>query len=88
MRYIRLAPLMAIAILLQATWLYRLGYGPIFNKIVYAEQEFCRKHWWKNMLFIDNYTNVPEKCLIQTWYLDTDFWLSVSAVVFILIIRK
>lgn len=88
LRYIRFAPLQAIVLLIHATWLYRLGNGPIFNKTNYAEQEFCRKHWWKNMLFIDNYTNGDEKCLIQTWYLACDFWLSVVGVVYLLIITK
>jgi hypothetical protein len=88
LRYIRFAPLQAIVLLIHATWLFRMGNGPIFNKTNYAEQEFCRKHWWKNMLFIDNYTNGDEKCLIQTWYLDCDFWLSVAGVLYLLIIRK
>lgn len=86
-RYIRLAPLQAIAILLQSTWLYRLGSGPIYNRVIYAEQAFCRKHWWKNMLFIDNYANVEEKCLIHTWYIDCDFWLNVFCVIFLVIIK-
>jgi hypothetical protein len=68
--------------------LYRLGAGPIFNKTNYAEREFCRRHWWKNMLFIDNYTNVDEKCLIQTWYIDCDFWISCFGILILLIIRK
>lgn len=88
LRYIRFAPLQAVTLLIHATWLYRMGNGPIFNKTNYAEQEFCRKHWWKNMLFIDNYTNGDEKCLIQTWYLDCDFWLSVLGITFLMIITK
>lgn len=87
-RYIRFAVLQGIVILLHSTWLYRLGFGPIFNKINYAEQEFCRKHWWKNMLFIDNYTNGDEKCLIQTWYLACEFWMSMIGMICLLIIRK
>lgn len=87
-RYIRFGSLQAVVILLHATWLYRWGHGPIFNKINFAEREFCRRHWWKNMLFIDNYTNVPEKCLIQTWHLDCDFWLSCFGILMLLIIRS
>lgn len=88
LRYIRLAPLQAIAILLHSTWLYRLGNGPIFTKFSYAERQFCRKNWWKNMLFIDNYANVKEKCLIQSWYVDSEFWLSVVGIAFLLIVQK
>lgn len=88
LRYIRLVPLLAIAMLLHATWLYRLIMGPIANKVIYAEQQFCRTHWWKTLLFIDNYTNIPEKCLIQTWYLPCEFWLSAAGIVYLLIIRR
>lgn len=88
LRYIRFAPLQAIAVLLHSTWLSRLGDGPIYNKVNYAERQFCRKHWWKNMLFIDNYTNVEEKCLLPTWFVDCDFWLGVVGIAFLLIVRK
>lgn len=40
------------------------------------------------MLFIDNYVGVEEKCLIHTWYLAADFWLSILATVIILVIYR
>lgn len=88
LRYLRYAPLQGIAILLHSTWLSRFGSGPIYNKIIYAEQQFCRQHWWKNMLFIANYSKVPEMCLLHTWYMSTDFWVSAAGILFLIAIKK
>lgn len=88
LRYFRFAPMQAMIILLHSTWLYRAGFGPIFNKLVYADQQFCRQHWWKNMLFIANYSNIPEMCLVHTWYLSAEFWLNAGGILFLIIIKK
>ncbi|CRK96295.1 CLUMA_CG009715, isoform A [Clunio marinus] len=76
-RYLRFAPLLIFTILIHATWLYRLGDGPFWDRVNYPEKQFCRKNWWVNLLFLDNYINVEEKCLIHTWYLAADFWLRI-----------
>lgn len=88
LRYLRLAPLLLFAILMHATWLYRVGSGPLWDKVNFTERQFCRQNWWTNLLFIDNYVNVEKKCLIHGWYLAADFWLSVLATLFLIIIHK
>lgn len=65
LRYIRFAPLLILAILMHSTWLYRFGTGPLWDKVNFAERQFCRENWWINMLFLDNYINVENKCLIH-----------------------
>lgn len=87
-RYIRLAPLMIFTILMHATWLYRLGSGPFWDRINFAEREFCRENWWTNLLFLDNYINVERKCLIHSWYLAADFWLRILAALCLIWISK
>lgn len=88
LRYIRLAPLLILTILVHSTWLYRFGSGPLWDKVNFAERQFCRENWWINMLFLDNYINVQMKCLIHSWYLAADFWLSIFGTIFMIIIHK
>jgi hypothetical protein len=88
LRYIRFAPLLLLTILMHSTWLYRVGSGPLWDKVNFAERQFCRQNWWINMLFLDNYVNVEEKCLIHTWYLAADFWLSALATFCLILIQK
>lgn len=88
LRYIRFAPLLLLTILVHSTWLYRAGTGPVWDKVNFAERQFCRENWWINMLFLDNYIKVEEKCLIHSWYLAADFWLSVAGTAVVIIIHK
>lgn len=83
-RYARLAPLLALTILVHATWLYRLGDGPFWDKVNFSERQFCRENWWTNLIFLDNYINVEEKCLIHSWYVAADFWLRIMGTVFLI----
>lgn len=87
-RYIRFASLLALAILVHSTWLYRLGSGPFWDRINYTERQFCRENGWTNLLFINNYINSDQKCLIQSWYLATDFWLRIIATACIVFFHK
>lgn len=78
-RFVRFAPLLALTVLVHSTWLYRLGSGPFWDRVNFTERQFCRQNWWTNLLFIDNYVNVEQKCLIHSWYLAADFWLRALA---------
>ena len=64
-RYIRFAVVMALAVLIHSTWLYRLGSGPFWDRINFTERQFCRDNGWTNLLFLDNYINSDRKCLIH-----------------------
>ena len=37
----------------------------------------CRKFWWRNLLFIQNFYSFDEMCMSWTWYLAVNFQLSV-----------
>lgn len=88
LRYLRFAPLLALTILSHSTWLYRFGGGPVWDKVNYVERQFCRQNGWINLIFLDNYLNVEMKCLIHTWYLAADFWLSALATIIIIVIHR
>lgn len=59
-RYIRLTPVYLFMILFDATWLIRMNNGPAWKRIAESERYFCRNNWWTNLLYINNYVNVPE----------------------------
>ncbi|KAG7308959.1 hypothetical protein JYU34_006236 [Plutella xylostella] len=73
-RLLRMFPLLAAAVLLQASLLHRLGDGPQWASMAWAVQT-CRSYWWSALLHIQNFTNVNEMCLGQAWYLSVDVQL-------------
>ncbi|KAJ4452119.1 hypothetical protein ANN_03636 [Periplaneta americana] len=78
-RYIRLTPPYAFVIFFYASLMYHLGSGPMWNQWVGVNRDYCLANWWTNLLYINNYVNVGEMCLNQTWYLAVDmqlFWVS------------
>lgn len=36
------------------------GNGPIWKPVILTEVESCRKNWWLNLLYLQNYVNVDE----------------------------
>uniref|UniRef100_A0A182P598 Acyltransferase 3 domain-containing protein n=1 Tax=Anopheles epiroticus TaxID=199890 RepID=A0A182P598_9DIPT len=76
-RYVRLTPVYAFVMLLEATWVVRMGDGPLWQKGFETGRSYCRKNWWANLLYINNYYKVDEPCMLHTWYLAADFHLFV-----------
>ncbi|XP_052756169.1 O-acyltransferase like protein-like [Galleria mellonella] len=73
-RYLRLFPVLAASILLQASLFYRVTDGPVWESV--AQQTYqCRKYWWSTLLYIQNYYNPRFTCIPNTWYLAVDFQL-------------
>lgn len=64
---------------LYATWMPKLGDGPIWNSRMQLEQERCLNSWWKNLLYINNYVGNESLCMFQSWYLATDTQLFILA---------
>ncbi|XP_008187815.1 nose resistant to fluoxetine protein 6 [Acyrthosiphon pisum] len=71
-RIVRIYPTYITAIVIFAFVLPYMGDGPLWKLIVYPEAEFCRKNWWTNLLFINNYVNADEMCMLHSWYLACD----------------
>lgn len=60
-RYVRLMPLMTFFLMIDSTWMYHLGSGPFWDKANFSERQFCRKNWWTNLFFLNNYISGDEK---------------------------
>lgn len=75
----RLTPAYFAIIGLYATWMPKLGDGPLWDSRMGLEQERCQISWWKNLLYINNYIGNESLCMFQSWYLATDTQLFVLA---------
>lgn len=73
-RYLRSLPVYLV-VLLHSVSVYDLLESPSAYRIVATPRTMCRAKWWINLLFINNYYQPEEQCLIQTWYLAADFQL-------------
>lgn len=56
----RLTPAYAMMIGFYATLLYKIGTGPIWDRRVSNEKNFCRNNWYINLLYVNNFVNVPD----------------------------
>ncbi|XP_059055552.1 O-acyltransferase like protein-like [Achroia grisella] len=73
-RFLRLFPVLATCVLLQASLFHRVSDGPAWEAV--AQQTLhCRKSWWPTLLYIQNYYSPLYMCLPHSWYLAIDFQL-------------
>lgn len=83
-----MTPLYAFVIFFSATWYTRLGDGPVWKQMTEIEYTFCRRNWWTNLLYINNYINYDNACMQYTWFLAVDFHLIIIAAIFFALILK
>ncbi|XP_054723549.1 nose resistant to fluoxetine protein 6-like [Uloborus diversus] len=43
--------------------------GPIWKSTIEPPLKVCREFWWGNILYINNWWNTDEFCLLHSWYL-------------------
>jgi hypothetical protein len=58
--HFRLTPVYAAVVAFGAIWYIHMSEGPMWNSIVGSEAENCRRHWWINLLYLNNYYKVEE----------------------------
>uniref|UniRef100_A0A182QFB6 Acyltransferase 3 domain-containing protein n=1 Tax=Anopheles farauti TaxID=69004 RepID=A0A182QFB6_9DIPT len=87
-RYVRLTPVYAFVILLHATWLLKLQTGPLWRWGAETEQAFCRRNWWTNLLYVNNYVNPNQPCVQQGWYLGAEFQIFIIALIVLVAIVR
>lgn len=87
-RLMRICPLYLFFIFFSSTWLTHVGSGPIWKLATEVERTHCRKNWWTNLLFINNYVNADEPCFLQSFFLSVDFQMLLIALIMFSIIWK
>ncbi|XP_055533120.1 nose resistant to fluoxetine protein 6-like [Wyeomyia smithii] len=87
-RYLRSVPVYALVMLFSTSVYDRLQVSPSAYKIMPMVRTICREKWWHNFLFINNYFQPEEQCLIHTWYLAADFQLFIVGLILMMLLWK
>ncbi|XP_028158732.1 O-acyltransferase like protein-like [Ostrinia furnacalis] len=77
-RLLRMWPILAAMVLIQASFLHRTTDGPYWD-VVAKNVNDCRVYWWSTLLFVQNWVNPMNMCLSHTWYLAIDMQLHVAS---------
>ncbi|BFF91768.1 nose resistant to fluoxetine protein 6 [Drosophila madeirensis] len=86
-RYLRLTPVVAVAILVYLKVLPLLGDGPLFGTWNFDNYASCNDNWYWTLLYVQNYA-ADRICLAQTWYLAIDMQLYIIAPLLLIIVYK
>ncbi|XP_055533129.1 O-acyltransferase like protein-like [Wyeomyia smithii] len=87
-RYLRSFPVYLVVMLYTVSVSDLLQYSPSAYQFMVLSRAVCRKKWWVNFLYISNYYQPEELCLIHTWYLSADFQLFVVGLVAMMLIWR
>ncbi|XP_031342901.1 nose resistant to fluoxetine protein 6-like isoform X2 [Photinus pyralis] len=88
-RFLRLTPVLAAEIVFVVTLLRQFSSGPLWTHIIDTQLiEACQEYWWKTLLYVQNYGQVPSLCLPHGWYLGVDMQLFVISPIFLLPLPK
>ena len=79
-RYFRLAPLLYLFTLVVLKPFVHLAQGPMW----YAPDVGCQFTWWYNLLFINNFLNLSDICVVPTWHVSAEMQLFIFSPIFIL----
>uniref|UniRef100_A0A1Q3FSA5 Acyltransferase 3 domain-containing protein n=2 Tax=Culex tarsalis TaxID=7177 RepID=A0A1Q3FSA5_CULTA len=87
-RLCRLIPPYAFVLLLQVGFMKRIMDGPMGQQFNGESQQNCRRWWWTNLLFFNNYVRTDQPCLIQSWYLAADMQLFIYGMAVMMLIWR
>ncbi|XP_053201530.1 nose resistant to fluoxetine protein 6-like [Panonychus citri] len=87
MRYIRLTPPYIVTIGL-ALILPSLGQGPLWKETVNQVSTSCYSSWWTNLLYINNFIQTKNICLMHSWYLSNDFQFHIIGLIIVTILVR
>jgi hypothetical protein len=74
-RYVRIVPSIVFLILFCTFILPLFGSGPMWNLVVTSHADICRKYWWRNLVFLQNWFGYNSICLTNTHHVGIDFQL-------------
>ncbi|XP_017034972.1 nose resistant to fluoxetine protein 6-like [Drosophila kikkawai] len=86
-RYLRLTPIVAVAILVYMKVLPLLAAGPMYEKAGFFDYSLCKDTWYWTLLYVQNYATT-DVCLEHTWYLAVDMQLYLLAPILLIVLYK
>ncbi|XP_045768649.1 nose resistant to fluoxetine protein 6-like [Maniola jurtina] len=75
-RLLRMFPLLAALVLLEASVFHRMVDGPYWVQVA-RNAERCRTFWWTTLLHVQNYVNPEHICIQHSWYIAIDIQLHI-----------
>ncbi|XP_049698840.2 O-acyltransferase like protein [Helicoverpa armigera] len=87
-RIARISPLYLFVLGAATSWWAQGGAGPLWPPLMLAEVARCRHKWWTQALFLDNFLQTHDKCLIHTWFLTVDMQLYVVSAILTLVLGR
>ncbi|XP_054719316.1 nose resistant to fluoxetine protein 6-like [Uloborus diversus] len=82
-RFMRLYP--SLLLLLGAIFfLPWIASGPFWPELPGVEVTNCHRYWWRNLLFINNWTPIKEICMQHSWYISADMQLHIIALLILI----
>ncbi|XP_055616430.1 O-acyltransferase like protein-like isoform X2 [Toxorhynchites rutilus septentrionalis] len=87
-RLYRILPAYAFVILMATSFLTRVMDGPIGQQFLGEAERNCRRWWWANLLFINNYIRTDQPCMVQSWYMAADMQLFIYGVLMMMMIWR
>ncbi|XP_065897349.1 nose resistant to fluoxetine protein 6-like [Dysidea avara] len=82
-RYFRLAPLLYLLTIVTLKLVVHLAQGPLWF-VVHTPPVSCQFTWWYNLLFINNFLNLSDICVVPTWHVSAEMQLFIFSPIFIL----
>ncbi|KAH8238144.1 hypothetical protein KR032_000126 [Drosophila birchii] len=86
-RYLRLTPILAMAIIVYMRILPRMGDGPLYGSVNFDDYSQCEDTWFWTLLYVQNYAT-NNICLGHSWYLAVDMQLYVIAPLLLIALYK
>ncbi|XP_052816345.1 nose resistant to fluoxetine protein 6-like [Mya arenaria] len=71
-RFWRLTPPYMLVIMVGTVLLPYIVSGPFWIEGEFPFMSGCRKFWWTNLLYVNNYVHTDDTCLGWSWYLAND----------------
>ncbi|GFQ66255.1 nose resistant to fluoxetine protein 6 [Trichonephila clavata] len=83
-KYWRMTPALALMI---AAFLVLpvISSGPLWNSTLDPPINACERHWWTNLLYINNFWDSEDYCLIHTWYLAALMQFHIMGIIILLL---
>ncbi|XP_055616435.1 nose resistant to fluoxetine protein 6-like [Toxorhynchites rutilus septentrionalis] len=78
-RLYRIVPAYIFVLLLEMSITRRFSNGPLAQHFIGESQARCHQWWWTNVLFLNNYIQTDQPCLLHSWYLAADMQLYIFA---------
>ncbi|XP_017055215.1 nose resistant to fluoxetine protein 6 [Drosophila ficusphila] len=86
-RYLRLTPIVIVALLVYTKLLSLVADGPMYNISVFSDYSVCKSNWYWDLLYVQNYAT-DDICLPHTWYLAVDMQLYILSPILLVALYK